>query len=668
MCWENLLEFDDPLSKFNELLVKKFNENFPLRKIKKKKKKQWVSLGIKTSATNLRCLHTIRKFTKNNTFHIYFNKYRSTYRKVIKTAKKSYFKNKFSCFRNDSKRQWSIVNELRGGPKSSVRHVGVAPNMLNKFYCSVADDLLSEIQPSADPMSFLRISIADSFGMHHTDIVELKSIIRSIANKHSSGVDELNIKVFECLPDHCLSILASAINISFDNGTFPNCLKLAVVKPLSKGGDPDDPANFRPISLLPVLSKIIEKIVKERMICFLNRHNILLGCQFGFQKNKCTVDAVFNFLEDLYLKLNDGDVAAAVFCDFSKAFDCVNHEILLKKMEMYGFRGVPLRWFSSFLTNRKQLVRSQGITSGALDISHGVPQGSVLGPLLFLLYVNDLPTIGIQGKFTLFADDTTILWVGRDSDAVMEMVSHDVEILQRWCDSNLLSLNVNKTKILTFKFNLPPVSGCPFDSISSTKFLGLWIDNRLKFKEHILTLSSKLASGCYALRVVANELGGSIARDVYFCFVESHIRYGIAFWGFCGRCLFDSIFILQKRAIRYVARAKVRDHCRPLFKKLKILTLPCIFILEAASLIYKKNFGIQQVRSYNTRRGDDIPLPIPKSALTRDSLIYEGIKIYNHLPGTLRGAVNLKMFRNSLKKMLLEKAFYSVVEFFEDGL
>ena len=268
---------------------------------------------------------------------------------------------------------------------------------------------------------------------------------------------------------------------------------MAVVKPLGKGGDPEDPANFCPISLLPVKSKNIEKIVKERIICFLNSHNILLGCQFGFKKNKSTEDAVFNFLEYLYLKLNEGDVAAAVFCDFSKAFDCVNHEILLKKMERYGFRGVPLRLFSSFLTNRKQLVKSQGVTSGVFAVGHGVPQGSVLGPLLFLLYVNDLPTLEIQRKFTLFADNTTVLWVGKDSDAVMDVVGHDVGILQRWCNSNLLSLNVNKTKILMVKSNLPSVNRCPFDSVTSTKFLGLWINNKLKFKEHILTLSSKLA-------------------------------------------------------------------------------------------------------------------------------------------------------------------------------
>ena len=228
------------------------------------------------------------------------------------------------------------------------------------------------------------------------------------------------------LPERLLHCLAEVINWSFASGTFPSTLKLAKVIPLYKGGDSDDPSNFRPISLLPTLSKIIERIVKERMMNFLKRNNVLTINQFGFLASKGTNDAMFSFLENLYLRLNDGEVAAAVFCDLSKAFDCVDHGILLRKLGVYGFRGKSLKWFSSYLVERCQVVVFKDNSSKTCTALSGVPQGSVLGPLLFLLYINDLPHLKISGSFTIFADDTTILWSNNDPENLENVVHTDI--------------------------------------------------------------------------------------------------------------------------------------------------------------------------------------------------------------------------------------------------
>lgn len=238
---------------------------------------------------------------------------------------------------------------------------------------------------------------------------ELKETISEIKNKTSSGIDDISVKIFENLPDCALIVLVQAINDSFITGVFPASLKRAIVIPLHKGGELDDPSNFRPISLLSTLSKIIEKLVKKRMLQFLNEQNILNKNQFGFQNTKNTSDAIFAFLEKMYVKLNGGEAVRAVFYDFSKAFDCVNHEILLLKLICYGFRGKALNWFRSYLSHRSQVVKTLGDLSDVNDINCGVPQGSVLGPILFLLYINDLASVDISGTFTIFADDTTIL-------------------------------------------------------------------------------------------------------------------------------------------------------------------------------------------------------------------------------------------------------------------
>ena len=337
---------------------------------------------------------------------------------------------------------------------------------------------------------------------------------------------------------------------------------------------------------------------------------------------------MFSLLEDLYLNINVGDVAAAVFCDYCKAFDCVNHEILLDKLSRYGFRGVALQWFKSFLSGRRQVVRSMNVLSDECSIGHGVPQGSVLGPILFLLYINDLATLDIRGHFTIFADDTTILWSHNDHESLVRIISEDLVKIKQWCDANLLSLNISKTKLVSFKFvcnDKIKIQDEPLEINENNRFLGILLDNSLKFHNHILALREKLASGCYAVRVVAKELGPEAAKLAYFSLVESHMRYGIAFWGCCSQYLFNSVFILQKRAIRYVCRKTHRETYRPLFKDLKVLTLCCLFILETTCLIYKK-FGMQLKgnlnKPYNTRQNFNIPLPIPRTELTRNSLIY----------------------------------------------
>lgn len=387
-----------------------------------------------------------------------------------------------------------------------------------------------------------------------------KGLISEIKKNGAPGWDEISIQLFLELPNEAITVLCECINLSFCKGVFPERLKQAVVVPLFKGGNHDQAESYRPIALLPMLSKIIERLVKKRMNEFLLKHSILNSRQFGFQADKSTNDAVFSFLEHLYLGLNDGEASAAVFCDLSKAFDCVDHDILLHKLERYGFRGNALKWFNSFISNRFQRVSFNGAQSEQQVIRSGVPQGSVLGPILFLLYINDLTNTNISGKFTLFADDATILWQKTDENLLNEVMASDIEIIKSWCDANRLSLNIKKTNIVSFGCNLGNIflNGSILGNLSENKFLGIFIDSRLKFESHVISLKNKLASNCYAIRVMSNELPVEVVKNAYFALIESHVRYGICFWGTCSQQLFQSVFVLQKRAIRCVFGAKLR--------------------------------------------------------------------------------------------------------------
>lgn len=670
--WNFTSQSANPLFMFHKQLCHTFNKCFPIKKIRPKNKKPWITMGIRTSAKNLRCLHYIRKFNLNNQVFVnYFNSYRRLYKYIIRCAKKRYFNDRIFKAGNKTKENWSIINDLRG--QGSLRNsVNLDPNVLNNYYCSMAAKITSTISCQTDPLDFLAdIHIPQTFYLYPTDLTELKEIFSQIKNGNSAGYDDISIKILENLPESALCALVEAINGSFETGEFPSCLGLAIVVPLHKGGETDDPSNYRPISLLATLSKVVEKLVKARLINFLLRFNILSSVQFGFQATKSTSDAIFALLEKIYLCINDGEVAAAVFCDFSKAFDCVDRKVLLRKLQHYGIRGVAHKWFSTYLSGRVQAVRVDGEFSEPSSISCGVPQGSVLGPILFLLYLNDITYLNIHGGFTLFADDATLLWRSSDGESMERAINDDLCRVREWCDSNSLCLNINKTKILTFGCNniSLQIGNEQIENKAVVRFLGISVDNRLRFEEHIFELNKRLSSGCFAMRVVSAELDTSTARMVYFSLFESHIRYGIVFWGFCNQQLFNSTFVLQKRAIRYMCRVRSRDHCRPLFIRHGILTLICLFILETVSLLHKKYFyqleNASTSHTYNTRQNQNVRLPIPRLTLTKRSIIYESLRIYNHLSVECRQLPYLR-FRRRVKSVLLQRAYYSLDEFYND--
>lgn len=251
----------------------------------------------------------------------------------------------------------------------------------------------------------------------------------------------------------------------------------------------------------------------------------------------------------------------------------------------------------------------------------------------------------------------------------MEAIQADMKIIKKWTDANSLSFNFNKTNVISFKCELAEiyVENEEIKGTSAHKFLGIHIDSKLKFGAHIEYLCGKVSSSCYALRILCRELDERTAKGAYFALVESHLRYGVCFWGSCSQYHFNRLFILQKRAVRLLYKANRRDSCRPLFVAHKILTLPSIFLLEIVCLIHKKYWCSLNVGSSGTRQTHFLTLPIPRTSLIKNSIIYMGKKAFNNLPLNLRAIENLRKFRTHVKKLLIPKGYYNIDEYFGDN-
>lgn len=378
-----------------------------------------------------------------------------------------------------------------------------------------------------------------------------------------------------------------------------------------------------------------------------------------------------------------GECPVGIFCDLSRAFDCVNHIKLLSKLHSYGIRGVAYEWIASFLKNRKQYVnltysdniRTDIIKSEFLDINVGVPQGSVLGPILFLLYTNEIDTLTTNAFLIMYADDTSLLISDTSDDLLKSKCNNVLRVLSDWYKSNTLYFNSEKTQVLRFH-NRQKICSQLDISINGSdmlnfnqevKFLGVTIDECLNWRAHCSQLVSKLNSMCYLMRNLKIVLTNEQLIMVYHAQVSSRLRYGVCFWGSSTQSV--DVFISQKRIIRIIAGLSSRHSCRNLFRKFKILTLVCVLIFELCVFIYKNkgnyilNNGIHNI---NTRQKNDFHVPFCKYKVSANSPTYLGLNIFNRLPTEIKLSSNLINFKRQLNSYLLDKSFYNLNEFFED--
>ena len=457
-------------------------------------------------------------------------------------------------------------------------------------------------------------------------------------------------------------------------------MKLAKVIPMFKKGCPLTASNYRPISLLSVFSKITEKVMYERLYKFLEKHETLYNLQFGFRASHSINHALVSLTEAIKNSLDNRKFGCGIFIDLQKAFDTVNHTILLLKLEHYGIRGTALNWFESYLSDRKQYVSVNGANSSYLSVSCGVPQGSVLGPLLFLIYINDLPLSSSKLAFYLFADDTNIYYEAESLDQLQSVVNKELKKVKIWLDVNKLSLNIDKTNFIIFKsprhFSPDKVSikigNFPINQTCYVKFLGVLLDENLSWKYHLTELSKKLARTCGMFFKIRHFLPINILICLYNSLFSPFLQYGILVWGLTFETYINSVFLLQKRVIRAISFEHFTAPTTPIFSDLKILKLHDLFKLKMLIFVYESvnKFSpicfhnifdsVASVHQYGTRQaGKDNIFLIQKNTNQYGlrSVHYHGAKCWNDIPVDIKRSPSVNIFRRKLKALLFQSNY-----------
>ncbi|XP_024116978.1 uncharacterized protein LOC112138628 [Oryzias melastigma] len=497
------------------------------------------------------------------------------------------------------------------------------------------------------------------------------SDINKFKSKNSADCHDIDMTVVKKVINSISKPLTYICNLSLQTGRFPNQMKMAKVIPIYKSGDKHLFTNYRPISLLPQFSKILEKIFNDKLAKFIDKYNIINENQYGFRENRSTSMAIIDAVEEITNALDKKKYAAGIFIDLKKAFDTLNHDTLLEKLEVYGIRGVALSWVKSYLTERKQFVKINEFTSEAKGISCGVPQGSILGPLLFNIYINDIFNVSKLLKLILFADDTNIFYSTDNQRELINVLNTELIKIKSWMDYNKLSLNLDKSKVMFFgnyKANTElsiKVNNDLIESVTEMKFLGIVIDKKLSWKPHIRHIQTKVSKSISIINKSKYILEYNCRYLLYCSLILPYFTYCIEVWGNNYKSSLHPLFLLQKRAIRIIHKAGYLDHTNNLFYQSRILKLYDLVDFYTAQLLYRASgktlpYNIQKQfleneGGYKLRGCRNFKVRLIRTTKKSFCVSVCGTKLWNKLSNELKQCSSIYKFKKMYKETLISQ-------------
>ena len=622
--------------------------------------------------------------------------YNSKLQHLKRRAKAKYYFDKCEEFRNNTKKLWQTINQLCGktNDKTSVitsLMVGNSrcydttkiANEFGDYFTNVGETYARKIPPSQNSINYYLSKLQSStksIFLKPTNKAEILTLIKLLPNKGSSGYDKIDNILLKKIGTEVSEPISLITNLSLETGIFPDLMKNALVVPLYKAKNKEEIGNYRPISLLLTISKLIEKIVYKQVYQYLTKTGQLHNSQYGFRSAHSCEHAIGELLGNIVKKMQLGKETITLMLDLSKAFDTLQHSVIFQKLEKYGLRGPCLEWFKSYLTNRSLQVKCmdhQGkeILSDKKKCAYGTPQGSCMGPLLFLIFCNDLHLNLHFLSSIQFADDTTLYISHRNQNYMKFCLTTDLEAIEDWFRANKLTLNLDKTVLMYFgngrnkPLDIIEVGNIKLKVATSTKFLGLWIDNKLKWREHVQKLIIKLQAKKALLQRSKYLLSVHAKRILYFTQIQSNLTYGLLIWG--TMIPKEDALKLEKIQNKCVQLIEPRKPIDKIYKDNNILKLQSLIRMENVKTWHKyynnnlpaklmemmredhNKSNLQKQHGYNTRKKKEINLPLATCQSYKSSFFVEGLKMYSNLPTEIKREVKLDRLVTGYKNHLI---------------
>ena len=676
-CWKFMLEnIMDILEKLCPEKNFKFARNRP----------NWLTNDLINLMKERDRLLKVYQRTKLETDKKEMRKYRNLVNISIKNARADFVKEQLETHKDDPKKFWKELNTLIPNSKNAsgqcfnnikddnknIISQQLLPSHVNAFFANIGFHLDLKIPPLSEIGNNINkkynIEPFDTFEYITED--ELIKEIKNICIHKSSGlnISTYFLKIcFEILTPKLLVIL----NKSLFNGYFPIEWRKATVVPIPKVNIPEEIGDLRPIALTPLPGKILERFVHTQLLRHLNINNILTDFQNGFRKNHSTIDTIFKYTTDLQLNKNNNLHTIALYIDFKKAFDTVNHKLLIDKLKDMKIENKVLKWIKSYLNNRNQTTRIGSVTSSSKNVCTGVPQGSILGPLFFLCYINDITQICNNTNILLYADDTVLYKAISDKERFLDMhnFQQDVNKLVLWCQRNRLSINVKKTKLVFHPAiqsavndvnNVITMQGTTVDYVLSYLYLGVDIDNMLTFKKHFSNTFKNVSHKLFILRKIRYMINLKAALDVTKTMLCSIIDYGNIFLSTIKEVDLNDLQTLQNNAIRccyqisdprdeHILELHVRANMKLVNIRRQKQILTCLW-----RNIQKGVVNIKETNRLNrSAMAPTVYLPIPRTTIFKKSVFYLGAKLWNALPRNVRLCDDIDKFKLEINNIIV---------------